>query len=272
MRVKEKMLGRCRMGLFQCNIYSEELDKNTAFYVSLPKPESEELQYDREKKYQVLYLLHGGGDDYTKWIRRVSIERMTRKYKIAVVAPDASLSYYEDIDGVGNYCRYIGKELPQIVQSYFQISEKREDHFIAGLSMGGFGAFKAALNYPEQFCAAASFSGAMDIIQCSQQPDNNKEVMSYDLTKVKDSDSDLIYVIKNMIKKGTQIPALYQSCGTEDSLHPMNEDFRKKIETLPEKLNYTYEEWEGVHDWIFWEESLRYSLDWFGFKQDYVRG
>lgn len=260
------------MGLFQCNIYSEELDKNTAFYISTPKPETMELQYDCEKKYQVLYLLHGGGDDYTKWVRRVPIERITRKYKIAVVAPDASLSYYADIDGVGNYCKYIGEELPRIVESYFPISNKKEDHFIAGLSMGGFGALKAALNYPENFHAAASFSGAVDVIQCSQLPGENKEVMSYDLETIKESDSDLIYIIKNMLKNHIKIPRLYQSCGTSDFIYSMNMDFKKEIEGLSEKLDYTYEEWEGVHDWEFWEESLKHALEWFDLKKDYVRG
>jgi putative tributyrin esterase len=256
------------MGLYQCEIFSEELDSNTAFYVSIPKRSPDDLEHHYDRKYQVLYLLHGGGDDYTKWVRRVPIERMTRKYNLAVVIPDASLSYYADIDGVGNYFSYITKELPEIVQMYFPISGQREDKWIAGLSMGGYGAYKAALNHPDQYCAAASFSGALDIIQCSKlDPAHNKEIMSYDLEKIKNSENDLIFVLNQLIREKKEVPMLYQSCGTTDFIYPMNQKFKRELQGLPQTFQYTYEEWKGVHDWDFWEESLKHALEWFDLKK-----
>ena len=151
---------------------------------------------------------------------------------------------------------------------YFPISAQREDNFIAGLSMGGYGAFKVALNCPEQYCAAASFSGALDVIECSKlDVDDNKEIMSYDLDKIKHSENDLIYVLNHLIQEKKEIPMLYQSCGTDDFIYPMNQDFKRGLQSLPQKFKYTYEEWEGVHDWDFWEESLRHALKWFGLKK-----
>lgn len=265
------------MGLFRCDIYSEELDKNTSFYISTPKPKTKNERFDRSKKLQVLYLLHGGGDDFTKWVRRVPIERITREYKIAVVMPDASLSYYTNIPGMGNYFSYIACELPKIVQTYFPVSDKREDNFIAGLSMGGYGACSVAFTYPEKFKAVGSFSGALEIskmdslVRPKGSPDNR--LRDVDLSDSDFcSDKDIFEKIKLLINEKKAIPSFYQSCGTEDFIYPVNESVRQKILGLPQKIDYKYEEWSGNHDWDFWEESLKHALKWFGFKKDYVRG
>ena len=109
----------------------------------------------------VLYLLHGLSDDETIWMRRTSIERYAAQYGLAVVMPNGARSYYADMLRGGKYWTYLSEELPKVMQSFFRISDRREDTFAAGLSMGGYGAMKLALHCPERFAAAASLSGAL---------------------------------------------------------------------------------------------------------------
>lgn len=260
------------MGLFRCDIYSEELDKNTSFYVSTPKPEDREDAYDRDKRYQTLYLLHGGGDDFTKWVRRVPIERITREYKIAVVMPDASLSFYADVPGMANFYSYIAHELPKIVELYFPVSNQREDRFIAGLSMGGYGAFRIALKNPECYGAAASFSGALEVTMLPEILEANHHPLDFDIQKPENQvDCDLLSQITKLLEADREIPSLYQSCGTKDFIYDMNKAFQASVLSLPKKLDYTYEEWDGYHDWEFWDEALHHALEWFPLKRNYVR-
>ena len=117
-------------------------------------------------KYPTLYLLHGMSDDHTIWQRRTSIERYATEYGLAVVMPGVSLSWYTDMYA-SDKCRYftsVAKELPDICRDFFpNMSEKREDTWVAGLSMGGYGALKCALRQYDTFSRAASLSGAVDV-------------------------------------------------------------------------------------------------------------
>src|SRR6476619_7886720 len=104
----------------------------------------------------VLYLLHGLSDDDTIWLRRTSIERYVAALGLAVVMPQVHRSFYTD-EAYGNrYWTYLSEELPEIVHGFFRLSRRREDTFVAGLSMGGYGALKWALRDPGRFAAAAS--------------------------------------------------------------------------------------------------------------------
>ena len=111
----------------------------------------------------VLYLLHGLSDDDTIWLRRTSIERYVAPLGLAVVMPQVHRSFYTDEAYGGRYWTFLSEELPALVGSLFRVSSRREDTFVAGLSMGGYGALKWALRQPERFAAAASLSGAVHV-------------------------------------------------------------------------------------------------------------
>ncbi len=120
------------MGLFQCEIYSEELQKNTAFYIVRPDAMSFERKAEEDREYKVLYLLHGPGEDYRKWLRSAPLEHLSEAYQVVFVLPDASMSNFKDIEGIGNYNTYIKKELPQIVQCYFGFPASEKVIYISG--------------------------------------------------------------------------------------------------------------------------------------------
>lgn len=113
------------MGLFHCHIFSEELDRNTSFYVALPESGRRVTKDGIIEKYRVLYLLPGKEENHTKWLRMISIEWIAQDCQLAVVLPDAGSE-----EDRGDFFRYIGQELPQIARMYFPLSEKKEDHII----------------------------------------------------------------------------------------------------------------------------------------------
>ncbi|WP_010632396.1 alpha/beta hydrolase [Sporolactobacillus vineae] len=258
------------MALIHCNVNSKVLKTSTSFYVILP--ESDAI-HSGTGKLQTLYLLHGLGDDHSKWIRRTPLERYAKQYDLAIVMPQVGRSFYTDMCYGNRYWTFVSEELPSIVRSFFPLSEKMEDHFAAGLSMGGYGSFKLALNKPDCFAAVASFSGALDIANLFlPENEGNKDEFSKladaifgGVDKISGTKNDLFYLAKQLKESGKRIPMLYQSCGTEDPIYKYNETFHRFAEN--EGINLTYEEWSGGHDWIFWDQSIQRALEWFPLRK-----
>ena len=160
----------------RCDFYSESIELSTSMTVLLPQETTTQIGMGgavRPHGTPVLYLLHGLSDDDTIWLRRTSIERYAAELGIAVVMPQVHRSFYSDVVGGGRYWELVAEELPQIVHSSFAVSTRREDTFVAGLSMGGYGAMKLALRRPERFAAAGSLSGVLDIAALAEADDRD---------------------------------------------------------------------------------------------------
>lgn len=252
------------MALLEFNFRSQALDKYAGAYVILP--EYFEMQA-HEGNIKTLYLLHGLHDDYTKWLRRSNIDLYARDAGIAVVIPDGDVSFYTNNIYQERYYDFLTEELPEIIHTTFPyLSSAREDNLIAGLSMGGFGAMKAALNHPDRYCAAASFSGALDLIPMLDMEDTDMIRIIFETAeKVRGTENDLPYLVSRLKNEGADIPRLYISCGTEDFLYEINKGFEKHLKEIG--VPHTFEEWPGGHDWYFWDESIKHALKWF-FEQD----
>jgi putative tributyrin esterase len=207
----------------------------------------------------VLYLLHGLSDDCTIWERRTSIERYASERGIAVVMPEVRRSFYTD-EAVGEkYWTFVSEELPQLLARTFRISTAREDTFVAGLSMGGFGAFKLALNHPERFAAAASLSGALDptALDLSEHAGHLAERIwsGQDIAGTAD---DLMGLLRSA--DPTTLPRLFLDCGTEDHLVTQNQAF---IDLAEERsVDLTSRLRPGIHAWDFWDRGIQDVLDW----------
>lgn len=255
------------MALIHCDFFSEVLGMSTSMTVILPQPgfkDNERETHFRTGKCPVLYLLHGFSDDHTAWIRRTSIERYVAHFQLAVVMPNVHRSYYTNMAAGGRYWTFVSEELPRIAQSFFGLSDLQEDNFVAGLSMGGYGAFKLALGMPENFSAAASLSGALDLKSTIQitYPERKKEWENIfgDPNKVEGSENDLLTLARNTIKNDKSLPKLYQWCGTEDFLYPGNINFLKAAREL--NLDLTYDECPGDHSWGCWDRQIQRVLEW----------
>ena len=127
----------------------------------------------------VLYLLHGLKGAAHTWTSYTSIERYLyeSEKKMVVVMPEMHNNFYTDQAIGWKYLTYVAEELPRIVETFLRVSPKRENTYVAGLSMGGYGAVKMALTYPEKFGFAASFSGAMDIVALMQDDKDKSEIV-----------------------------------------------------------------------------------------------
>lgn len=254
------------MALITCNFFSETLTISTSMTVILPEQAAGQIGMEGRKikdKPPVLYLLHGFSDDSTIWSRRTSIERYASEYGIAVIMPDVEHSYYADMVYGKNYWTFLTEELPAKAQKFFRLSDKKEDTFVAGLSMGGYGAFKWALNYPERFAAAASLSGVLDLASRYEETIGEETAMSRSLyyafgdKGLKNTESDLLCLLS---KEQTQLPALYLTCGTEDFLFEENKTFIEKCSQLNIPLETDLS--PGTHEWGFWDEKIQKVLEW----------
>jgi S-formylglutathione hydrolase FrmB len=251
----------------EVNFYSETLGFRCSMYVLLPQRTQQERKRKRRPKYRTLYLLHGHSDDHTAWQRWTSIERYVEGLNLAVVMPSVHLSFYNDMAHGGKYWQFISEEVPALVHDLFSLSSRREDNYAAGLSMGGYGAFKLALTYPERFAAAASLSSALDIraVVDSRHHRNDPgwleemDTVFGDLRKVPGSKHDLIALAKKAARSPVK-PRLYQCCGTEDQLYTDNIRFRDAVRKLP--LDLAYEEGPGEHNWAYWDKMIQHVLRW----------
>ncbi|MGE5396627.1 MAG: alpha/beta hydrolase [Chitinophagales bacterium] len=268
------------MALIECRFFSEVLGEDTSMFVIIPTITFEEVMqrkqanYRTNAKYQTLYLLHGLSDDHSSWLRNTSIERYAQEKCLAVVMPAAGKSFYADMAHGSRYWTFISEEIPRVARSLFPLSEKREDNFAAGVSMGGYGAFKLALRKPESFAAAASLSGAADlsymVSMAKQQPPMKKmlENIFGNLDEIIGSDNDLIHLLKKLKNENADIPKLYQCCGTEDPGNPLIVNFNAFAKDLG--IDLTFEDGPGGHTWAYWDSSIQRVLEWLPLKNTTV--
>ena len=250
------------MSFFNANFFSESLGICVTANILLPQ--STRAQIGLKGKgtpdgCPVLYLLHGLSDDHSIWMRRTSIERYASQYGIAVVMPNGHRSYYSDMKNGMKYWTYVSEELPEFIRSVFKFSTAPEDTYVAGLSMGGFGAMKLALNKPGCFDAAASFSGAM-IAGTACAPCELENIQGGDFSK--DTINDLFAAAEKNAKEGVRMPALFLSCGTEDGLYPVNLRFRDHLKKL--NIPFTWSEGPGNHSWDVWDANIQQFLKFIG--------
>lgn len=258
------------MAFFEMHYYSMALRMQVALNVILPEiPKKAEGVGAPEGSYKTLYLLHGLSGDCSAWTRKSSIERYAEEHGIAVVMPSVARTWYTDTAFGENYFTFVAEELPKVCRSYFKgMSDKREDNFVAGLSMGGYGAAKVALTYPERFFGFASLSGAVDITRKNRAYDLTewRGIFGFDLkdaAELAGSDNDLFYLVERNKREGRPHPKTYIWCGTEDTLINTNRDFRDHLQAL--ELPFCYKESEGDHTWRWWDlhiqDALNFLLD-----------
>ena len=256
------------MALLRCDFDSEVLNISTSMSVILPQTSSRAGSATQHGP-QVLYLLHGLGSDHTTWQRQTSIERYVAERDVAVIMPAIYRSFHTDMAYGYRYWTFLSEELPAIVHSFFNLSEAREDTFVAGKSMGGYGAFKWALTHPERFAAAASLSGALEGAH-GPLPKDDVELMAdirlnySNPEQLAGSPHDLFFLAQQLVERQGPKPRLYQWCGLEDYLYLDNANFRKWAESID--LDFTYEEGPGDHTWGYWDQQIQRVIDWMALR------
>jgi putative tributyrin esterase len=242
------------MALMQYHFTSNILELSVSLNIIVPNV------IEENKKYKVLYLLHGYMGNHTDWLRYTSIERYNWEYNMIIVMPDGHQSYYTDYKYGFPYFTHLAEELPKHLALLLPISEKREDHYICGLSMGGYGALKIALTFPEKFGSVASLSGALDPEE-TRKIVNNRSGMFYAMyadEPIAGTKNDLKHLIKENIKHQKPMPDIFLACGKEDFLYDSTLQFKAFLDEMG--VSHTYLEDKGGHMWSFWDLFIQKYL------------
>lgn len=249
------------MALLHVNFFSRALGVASSVEVILPENEQGigVTAAGGTALPRVLYLLHGYSDDHTIWQRRTSIERYAAGHNLAVIMPAVNHSFYCNEQGGERYWDYVAHELPEVMHRFFRLSDRPEDTFVAGLSMGGYGALKLAMNFPERFGAAASFSGAVDIATMAERKSADWKRI-FGRKKVEGTDCDLFHLMEKNAAAAKDL-RLYISCGTADFLYGQHQKFIPALKAKGWNVT-SYEEPDAVHEWGFWDREIAKFIPW----------
>ena len=251
------------MAFITIEFLSEVLGRQTSIDVIIPQRRTNGeigiANNAKTEKYKTLVLLHGLSDNSRIWLRRTSIDRYATEKGIAVIMPSGDRSFYANMRHGDRFSDFIGKEVLAVAREYLPLSEKREDTFIAGNSMGGYGAMKTALKFPETFVAAAGLSSVADVDKFMKErtPELGKVIFG-DVEKVPDSED--LFALTTANESNPLRPKLYMIEGTGDFMLEENRRLQAHIKMLD--YDFTYEEYEGIHDWWFWDTYIQKVLNW----------
>ena len=248
------------MALLRIDHVPETVKVNLPLYIILPDPgKMVGIPVSRRK---VLYLLHGLSDDGSAWQRYTAIESIAALYGLVVIMPSAGRSFYTDQPNGQAYFTYLTDELPRYLKDVFGFSPQRADTLIAGNSMGGYGAFKAAFLHPELYSAAASFSGVLSLAFIQAFPDDPRrpefELLFGDLDKLVGSEHDPATWLQRASNNPDRLPRLFIACGRQEDLYPLNTFFYASCQSLG--IHVDYHEEDGFHDWFFWNKQIQRFL------------
>lgn len=260
------------MALLQINYFSKSLKKLVSFNALIPLDAME--MPDRKSfeagPFKSLYLLHGYTGNYMDWVAGTKIQELSLMHNIAVFMPSGENSFYLDDTDIGVlYSEFIGNELPEFTRKMFHLSDKKEDTFIGGLSMGGYGAIRNGLKYSDRFGRIIALSSALITNKIVDVPVGFKDPMADynyytrtfgDLKKLKGSDKDPEALAAGLKKANSDIPKIYMACGTEDFLIEENRSYHNFLSS--QGIEHAYVEGPGVHSWAFWNEYIEKAILW----------
>lgn len=251
------------MALIQVNYMSKALFRLVPVNVILPvdrfDADNDSYINGKDKKYKTLYLLHGLLGNYTDWVSQTRIQRWAEENNLAVVMPSGDNAFYLNSRTPWNdYETFIGEELVEVTRKMFPLSDKREDTFIAGLSMGGFGALRNGIVFSNTFSHVAGLSAAVHIFEDTSEEAN---IGLFDnIKEASESNRNPWVAVDEMLSSGRKPPKFYMACGTQDDLMPANIKFRDYLKS--KGLDVTWDEENFGHDWDFWDSQIKKVLDW----------
>lgn len=253
------------------NVYSKMLEMETGISLLFPK------EYKNKNNYKVVYLLHGLHGCNSDWLNYTMLPVYANNYNMIFIMPDAVRSFYTDMKYGQKYFSYILEELPEICKSFFNISHSREDTAVMGASMGGYGALKTALSKPEQYSCCCAFSSAclflkegMDYQRAENESEKFKQQFGEQL--IRDfygafgrelewsPEIEILELAKKSGQKDVK-PKIFSAIGRSDYFYSDNIRFKNEMEKL--SFNFAFEEWEGEHNWYFFNQALKKGIEFF---------
>lgn len=234
--------------------YSDCLGRDAQVKVLLPSQKA----YPAGHRFPTLYLLHGLTDCADTWLYRSSLERYCDDFEIAVVLPTAQRSFYCDMIYGDSYFSHISQEVPEICERLLPLVPDDAHRYIAGNSMGGYGAYKIALKNPGKFAKAAALSGVLDVNAMIRDfPEYARDWLLCFGGNHAGAEEDIL----QLLPKAASVPKLYQYCGTDDFLAEGNHRFEALCNDLDIPITTLWEE-GGVHGWPYWDPQILPLFHW----------
>lgn len=231
-------------------------------------PTDNNPHYKRQAKN--VYLLHGYSGSDSDWFTNAPLGELANIFNVNFFMPCGDNSFYLDQAASGfKYAHYVGEEFVDYTRKTFGLSTDRNDTYIGGLSMGGFGALHTALMFPETFSKTLALSSALLVNGLkNMKPGDSNPVANYeyyhqmfgDPDKLETSDNNPEVLARKLVESKSVIPDIYMACGTEDFLIGPNTEFKNFLESL--NIPVTFFTGPGVHDFVFWRAQLRAGLEW----------
>lgn len=262
------------MALLQVSLFSQALMRTVPVQVVLPADKDPWAPPAPARAWPTLYLLHGVLGGSTNWVTFARIQRWAEAAGVAVVMPSGDNHFYVDRPETQElYGQFVGQELVELTRRMFCLSPRREDTFIGGLSMGGYGALRNGLKYHKTFGCIAALSSANVPAMAAEYADDAPdffrrksfiEALFGPLDRIPGSDNDLLH-LADLLPADTR-PRIYLACGLEDGLLPINRELCRDLRARG--VEVTYREAPGAHEWDFWDDQIRRVLDWLPLHSD----
>jgi S-formylglutathione hydrolase FrmB len=223
-----------------------------------------------QRPMKTLVLLHGYSGTAIDWLAGSSIQDLCSQYNLAAIMPGCRNSFYLDREATGEaYGSFVGEELIAYARKTFGLSDRAEDTFICGFSMGGYGALEIGLKYTHNYSKLVDLSGALIYREVSEMtPPKGNMVANYayyaatfgDPRTVLERDVNPEVLVKEKLARGEALPGIYMACGTEDMLIDVNRAFAAflKEQGVEAEVHFT----PGEHNWTFWNEYLEKAVRW----------
>ncbi|MEW9052256.1 MAG: alpha/beta hydrolase-fold protein [Neobacillus sp.] len=248
------------MSFITMNYFSPSMARSVKVHVILPFDLN--LAQTTEP-YKTLYFLPGFSAGATDIGTSINLVQQATYKGIAVVIPDGENSFYVDQpDRKANYRQYVGKELVEVTRRLFPLSDKREDTFIGGISMGGFGSLMLGMLHVENFSKILAMSPATELYKLIHPDLFPQEFMDSifgnEENYMKNYDPANLFIQAK--QSNGEIPDLFLCSGRQDEL--VYEQDLRFVNTLKEnKISVQYQEDDGGHDIIFWNKMLDSGVD-----------
>lgn len=244
------------MAHFEVDFLSYSLGRSVSITAIIPSAAASDLsdykrnQYKELPLFPTLYLLHGSLNDHMTWGQYTSVERYAEERHLAVIMMSGENRGFIN-RGKDRYFDFIEEELPAFCERMFPLSPRKEDRYIAGLSMGGFGAFFHGLSLPERYAAFGAFSG----------------VMTTKLSEI--GKTTPLMLLRDDLKNGKPLPPMFLTIGDKDFLYEDNQAFLKFCKDNGVKIHAEILKGYG-HEWRFWDLAIRHFMDWIPRSDSYV--
>lgn len=242
------------MAQVHCNFFSYSLGYPVDIELILPSFTScnmgDSHSHALPDKFPVLYLLHGYGNDYQAWLRYTSIQRYAEEHRIAVVTFSCHNKAYQNASYGENFYDFLNKELPEFVENYFPISSNASQRYIAGLSMGGYGALLHGLQNPERYSAIGAFSPGI--------PDPGASLDPHRVMR-----EDLFQITEDALRNNTALPDLFLCIGDRDFLYERVSKYHRTFGHRWNRSRYRYDDLPGYdHEFAIWDIEVLAFLEW----------